>query len=445
MRKTSGEKKQFIKRWLCLLLTGILCLGCAAPGLGAGRPSFVSQPQSVTAETGGEAVFRISARNYGGITWVLTDPVSGESETARTLTNRFPEMKVEGTNGKKLTLKNVPAEMNGWLVRCRLSGGGHRTMSDIAFLYVGGEGAQDAAPTPGPWLYAEENGTAEETKERTVIDQVHAKNGEEDFAFPADARLLEIWFPNIRDADAAILTYEGTAWMIDCGDERWGARGAALLKLLGISRVEKLLNSHPHHDHLNGLKVTDNAAKVQELLLCFPENATDHSVKAVKACRDRDIAVCAYGEGSTFAMGDGDVSFTVWQNTDAALDMNNRSAVILIRCGERSILFTGDMEQPGQRDLMSRTDPAALKCDILKYPHHGKSALDEEFYAACSPEITVVTSIEGRGDNGQKWIRKKGLTALYTNKKDKYLHLTTDGKTWLCEYVSTQELKRGRE
>lgn len=279
----------------------------------------------------------------------------------------------------------------------------------------------------------------------SVVDRVHDPEGSAGFRFRKGAELLEIWFPNIRDADEAIVTYQGDVWLIDCGDRRWGLRGVRLMQLLGIDHVDRLFNSHPHHDHLNGLQVTDDNMKVGELLICFPSTATEHSVFAMRSCEVRGIRVKEYGDGDTFAMGDGRVTLTVCQNSDPALDMNNRSALTMIRYGDRSIFFTGDMEQPGQQSLMERTDPAWLKCDILKYPHHGKSPLNEAFYRALSPLLTVVTSQENRPDAGQLWIREKGLPAVYTNKTDTYVHLATEGHVWLCEYVTAAELKkRGR-
>ena len=61
------------------------------------------------------------------------------------------------------------------------------------------EPAKQGHPTLGPT----------EIPTQTVIDHVNYPKELRDFRFRRDAKLLEIWFPNIRDADAAILTFDG--------------------------------------------------------------------------------------------------------------------------------------------------------------------------------------------------------------------------------------------
>ena len=77
-----------------------------------------------------------------------------------------------------------------------------------------------------------------------LIDRTVKADTCADFHFDAGAQLLEIWMPDIRDADAAILMYGGDTWMIDCGDERAAKRLVLLMKQLGIQKIDRLFNSH---------------------------------------------------------------------------------------------------------------------------------------------------------------------------------------------------------
>ena len=90
------------------------------------------------------------------------------------------------------------------------------------------EPAKQGHPTLGPT----------EIPTQTVIDHVNYPKELRDFRFRRDAKLLEIWFPNIRDADAAILTFDGQVYMIDCGDEKSAVRTAVLLRQLGIDHID---------------------------------------------------------------------------------------------------------------------------------------------------------------------------------------------------------------
>lgn len=295
---------------------------------------------------------------------------------------------------------------------------------------------------------AEEHPENEGAAAPAVIDRTADPAAFSDFAFPAEAKILHIWFPNIMNADEAILLYDGCVWLIDCGDERMGARGAELIRKLEIPRIDKILNSHPHHDHLNGLRATDKAAKVEELALCFtegdirPASSRKHLRNALAYAEKNGITVSSFAEGDVLAMGDGGVTLTCYINPDPKLDLNNRSAQMMLRCGERTILFTADMEKPGQEAMLARLPEESFKADILKYPHHGKSAMDDAFLEAVDPEIAVITNQKVEKWKGIMYLKKLKIPYVYTNvyhhinnktKKPLYLHLMTDGKHWVME------------
>ena len=292
--------------------------------------------------------------------------------------------------------------------------------------------------------------------EPVLVDRISGPVPELDFS--PDARILEIWFPNVLNADEAILIYEGHVWLIDCGDERMGGRGAELLKRLGVTRVEKVINSHPHHDHLNGLKATDMAAKVGELLFCFSADNIHHanSLKnfknALAYAGKNDIAVSSYKDGDVLEMGDGAVTMTCYANTEDRLDVNNRSGQILLRYGERTILFMADMEKPGQEAMLERVGSEAFRADLLKYPHHGKSAMADAFLEAVDPKAVIITNKKVEDWKGVRYLKKKQIPYYYTavykttgkTKKPLYLHLATDGKRWVLERVAQDDVKEIR-
>ena len=291
------------------------------------------------------------------------------------------------------------------------------------------DGNHGGRPTPAPTPIPETE----------VIDHIHFPRMIPDFWFQKDRKLLEIWFPNIKDADEAVLMYDGQVWMIDCGDDRAGARGATMLKQLGIEQIDVLFNTHPHHDHINGLSVTDDTARVKEVKICFPPESTDSGLRLLKVAEERQIPLSEFRDGDRFTMGDGAVELLMMKNDESNLDMNNQSACTMIRYGRRNILFLADMERYGQEAMYNRVGPEALKCDIVKYPHHAKSDMYDPFFKAMEAKMAVVTSVEGRGDAGQAALIKRGLPAAYTSVKGKYTHLVTDGEYWLCELVDSQE------
>ena len=280
-------------------------------------------------------------------------------------------------------------------------------------------------PTPAP--------TAEPAE--TVIDHIHNPGQYPNFSFKNNRKLLEIWFPNIRDADAAVLMYDGQVWMIDCGDERAAARTVILLRQLGIKKIDVIFNTHLHHDHINGLAMTNEEAAVGELRICFAPDLTESGLRMLQTTSELNIPVKEYKDGDRFVMGDGAVELLFLKNSEEYLDFNNQSAQTRITYGYRSILFTADMEMPGQEAMFSRIGPELLRCDIVKYPHHAKSDMYQPFYEAMDAKLAVVTSYVGRRDAGQAALARRGLPVAFTAVNGKFLHLATDGEYWLCEQV----------
>ncbi len=310
----------------------------------------------------------------------------------------------------------------------------------ILLAIAGGAFADPAAPeAPQPARPAPRQIIEDRWPE--VIDRVTDPGAEESFRFRLDAKLLDIWFPNIMNADEAILMYGGEVWMIDCGDAKMGSRGVELIRKLGITSIDRLINSHPHHDHLNGLYVTDQAAKVRELDICFSKISTEHMISAVSYAESNDIAIREYGDGDVLSMGDGAVTLKFWVNTDPSLDMNNQSAQTMVTFGERKILFTADMEQAGQAVLMERVGAEELKADLIKYPHHGKRDMYIPMFEAVAPRAAIITNRRIEDWNGVKFLRFQGIPVIYTNREGAYLHAATDGEHWIVEYVDRDTLQ----
>ena len=313
------------------------------------------------------------------------------------------------------------------------------TFLTVLVLLSAGAAAAEILPpeTPAPARFHD---APEATPEPPVIlDTTRNASCLDGIRFRLDTQLLHIWFPIIANADEAVIVYGDEVWLLDCGDKGMGLRGVRLLEELGVTKIDRLFNTHPHHDHLGGLQVTNEAAPVGELYVCFPEDSSETMVSTMEYIKEANIPLRTYGDGGTFTMGDGKVSLKFFCPNDESLDMNNNSALTLLEYGSRRMLFMADMERSGQEAVLAGRNPEELQAEIVKYPHHGKSGLLDAFYEALQPSLAVITNVyvDWGGIDFLKW---KQVPCIFTCTHDAYVHLYTDGNTWVVERVPINEV-----
>ncbi|MBQ4580150.1 MAG: MBL fold metallo-hydrolase, partial [Clostridia bacterium] len=174
---------------------------------------------------------------------------------------------------------------------------------------------------------------AEETAAVPVlIDRISQPDAHADFAFPEGAELLEIVFPQMLDCDAILLRCGGETILVDACKKAFSARIVNMCRQLGITRIDRVYNTHPHEDHIGGFREVIKEIEVGELWICFPEDYNDHMKTAVNAAKTAEIPVRSYADGDVFTLGGATIE--VWKLEGKSTDMNNCSAQMRLTYGD---------------------------------------------------------------------------------------------------------------
>ena len=259
----------------------------------------------------------------------------------------------------------------------------------------------------------------------------------EEFVFPEGTPVLEIVFPRVYSSDCAILRFGDETIMIDAStkNKTMRARIQSAVEAMGIERIDTAYNSHPHDDHIDGFQFVHEYAPLGRLMIAFPEDYDGRMKEAVKFCRDNGIPIEHVEDGDVLTMGpNGEVTLTVIQRWGtSSWDANDQSAMLLVQYGERTILFTGDVENRAQRDYGANPPACGLKADILKQPHHGQQPLQDVFLEAISPELVFMNGAADVMNGGKKYLDKHSVPYLLGYKG--LTRMRTDGSIWVVDYM----------
>lgn len=271
-----------------------------------------------------------------------------------------------------------------------------------------------------------------EEAQPVVVDRINAPEVQEDFAFAQDAALLEVIFPQILNCDAIFMRCGGETMLVDCATQGQAKRIINMCKQLGITRIDRVVNTHPHEDHIGGFRDLIKEVEVGELWICFDEDYTSHMTKAVGYAQKAGIPVVHYADGDVLTLGG--AAIEVWKLEGKTSELNDCSAQFMVTFGERALLMAADLEKTGQERYVALKGDA-LKADILKYPHHGLEKLIDEYAAAVGAEYYVVTNNQ-RSTEGKKYITRSGVPCAWT--VPGFVTLITDGTTWVVERVPSE-------
>ena len=272
-------------------------------------------------------------------------------------------------------------------------------------------------------------------QEPVIIDRTG--NLTEEYRFPEGTPVLEIVFPRVYSSDCAIVRFGYDVMMIDAstatGEMQERVRSA--LYSMGVSYIDIAFNSHPHPDHINGFIPVAEYFPIGRLLLTFEEDYNDSMRRVVRAFNEKEIPIEHVGDGDVFYLGpEEDVTVRVLQRNDNGLwGGNNRSAMLHIQFGERSILFAADVENHAQRSFGENPPAEGIRADILKYPHHGQVKLHDPFMDAIAPSFAILNGANEVMTGGKNYLARRKVP--YIINYQGLLRLRTDGQVWVVDYL----------
>lgn len=210
--------------------------------------------------------------------------------------------------------------------------------------------------------------------------------------------LMTVNFVDVGQGDCQIVVFpDGSNLLIDCGEAQYAEKVEAKLESAGCSKIDTLVITHPHTDHMGGMSRIISDYEVGEIYMPQVTANTKTYAELLETIAQQDLTINAVKAGTTLAFSEDISGEFLAPVRDDYEEMNNYSAVLKLSYADVSFLFTGDAEALSEKEMLERSY-AKLDCDVLKVGHHGSSsASSEEFLAAVSPSYAVI----GCGENNK--------------------------------------------
>jgi competence protein ComEC len=242
---------------------------------------------------------------------------------------------------------------------------------------------------------------------------------------------VKLHFIDVDQGDSILIEDNGHFMLIDAGVEEEGAVVVKYLNDLGIEKLDYVIATHPHNDHIGGLDTVINAYKVGNVIM--PDVSVDYKnyEELLEAIADHNIAITRPAVGDSYTLGS--ASFVIISpNASDYESLNDYSVGIKLTYGSTSFILTGDAQAVSEAEMLQ--NGIDLSADVLKLSHHGSSTSSTiDFLDQVDPEYAVISV-----GTGNKYEHPHSATMraindraikLYRTDEQGSIVFTSDGKT----------------
>lgn len=200
---------------------------------------------------------------------------------------------------------------------------------------------------------------------------------------------IKVHFIDVGQADSILITTGSYSMLIDAGNNDDSNLVVNYIKSQGISKLDYVIGTHPHEDHIGGLDAVINSFDIGKILMPKQPSTTKTFEDVLIAIKNKGLKVTSPKVGDIYDLGQAQWTILA-PNQDSYDEANDSSIVIRLVFGNNSFMLTGDAEELSEKEILDNS--IDLKSDVLKVGHHGSSSsTSEAFLEAVNPKYAVIS------------------------------------------------------
>lgn len=275
------------------------------------------------------------------------------------------------------------------------------------------------------------NNTAQPT-EKNIIEIEE----EQTEAIQLNPNQLNILYLDVGQADSILIYNQGETMLIDAGNNEDGEKLVQYIQSLGIQKIDYLVGTHAHEDHIGGIDDIINNFEIGTFYMPYDTKTTSKTYKdVIQAANNKNLKIQNPKVGDQIQVGEAQGTVMAVDNENPE-EINNSSIVLQFTYGTQKYLFMGDAETQVENSKQWED------IDVLKVGHHGSNTSSSvNFIKQVQPELAIISVGKGNTYNLPKQNIIERLESIgakiYRTDESGTIYLTSDGTTNTITKVKT--------
>ncbi len=211
---------------------------------------------------------------------------------------------------------------------------------------------------------------------------------------------MTVEYIDVGQGDCALIRCGNKNMLIDCGEREYYQVVKNFLKNKGVSRLDIVVATHPHSDHIGGMYMLIEDFDIGTFIMPKISKGNIPTTKTylnmISSLKEKSLSPDYATVGKVYNLSDAEIEILGPVNDSD--ELNDMSVVCMLKYGKSKFLFTGDAETPAESDMIK--NGADLKCNVLKAGHHGSTtSTGEKFLKKADPDVAVISVGEGNDYN----------------------------------------------